>query len=61
MVKNSMLILFRRISVACLMLGTAFLGYSLHMACIHGFSVAFEGINMLHRIIVKLYPLDDCS
>lgn len=61
MVKNSMSILFRRISVASLMLGIAFLGYSLHMAYINGFSVAFEGIIVLHRILVKLYPVDDCS
>lgn len=47
--------------MACLMLGTAFLGCSLLAAYSHNFSVAFESIVILHRILVKLPPVDDCS
>lgn len=47
--------------MACLMLGTAFLGYRLLAAYSHNFNVAFESVIILHRIRVKLHPVDDCS
>lgn len=51
----------RRISVACLMLGTAFSWHSLNAAEIHSISVAFESIIILYRTLEKFYLVDGCS